>query len=269
MQFSTVLFEEDEQVGIIRLNRPERMNAVIEQMYLDLQNVLAEIEQRESIRALVLTGTVWKRNHEEKQAFCAGADLKKHATKDRTAWQKREYIMLAHETTRRIHEFPKPIVCAINGPARGAGAELALACDLILMAKQATLAFTETSLGTFVGGGVTKHLANLVGMQKAKYFIYTGEIIDAAQAQSMGLALNAFHIHELLPQAVTLAKRIASKAPISIRFAKQMINEADQRDLDTILRLEAEAILACMNTEDWHEGLASFSNKRNPVFQGR
>jgi enoyl-CoA hydratase len=269
MNLETVQYELDGKVGVLRLNRPERMNAVIEQMYLDIQAVLDRARTDPEVRALVLTGTVWKREEGDKPVFCAGADLKKHASGERTPWQKREYILLAHETTRRIYQFKKPVIAAVNGPARGAGAEMALGCDFIFMADEATLAFTETGLGTFVGGGSTRHLARLVGMARAKELIYTGRIIDGLEAVDVGLALRSYPEKELLPAAVDFASELARRAPISLAFAKELIQLAEQRDLQTVLMAEAEAILACMNTQDWKEGIASFQQKREPVFEGK
>jgi enoyl-CoA hydratase len=269
MKFETILFERREMVGIVRLNRPERMNAVIEQMYRDLQAVLDRMQTDDEVRALVLTGTVWKRESGEKQVFCAGADLKEHAKGERTAWQKREYIFLAHETTRRIYEFPKPIIGAINGPARGAGAEMALNCDVLFMADSATIAFPETGLGTFVGGGVTRHLTDLIGMARARHLIYSGEVLDGKQAIAMGLALRSLPDDRLLDESIRYARLLASRAPISMAFAKRLLRQAPGRDLETVLLAESEAILACMNTEDWHEGIASFAQKRTPEYKGR
>jgi enoyl-CoA hydratase len=269
MNLQTVLYERHGQVGVLRLNRPERMNAVIEQMYLDILAVLDQSRGDPEVRALVLTGTVWKREAGDKQAFCAGADLKKHAAGERTPFQKREYILLAHETTRRLYEFEKPVIAAINGPARGAGAEMALCCDFLFMADEATLAFTETGLGTFVGGGSTRHLARLVGPARAKELIYTGRILDGLEAVDLGLALRSYPLKELLPAALDFAGELARRAPVSLAFAKELIQLSDQRDLHTVLMAEAEAILACMNTEDWQEGIASFQQKRQPVFKGR
>ena len=269
MEFETVLFERDDSVGVIRLNRPERMNAVIEQMYLDLQTVLAEVRNDASIRAVILTGTVWKRADGEKQAFCAGADLKKHSSGDRTPWQKREYIFLAHETTRQIYEFPKPVIVAVNGPARGAGTEMALNGDFLLMADTATIGLPEIGLATFVGGGVTSHLPRVVGMMKAKELIYTGKVLNGSEAVEIGLALRSVPVEQLMSEALGLAKELTEKAPISIGFAKKLIQQAPDRDLETVLLAESEAILACMNTEDWHEGIASFAEKRKPRFKGR
>ncbi len=269
LELETVIYEERDRLGIIRLNRPDRMNAVIEEMYRDLQTVLDRARSSTETRALILTGSVRRRPDGDKQAFCAGADLKKHSAGERTAWQRREYILLAHETTRLIYEHPKPVIAAVNGPARGAGAEMALNCDFVLMADNATIAFPETGLGTFVGGGVTYHLTQLVGMTTAKRLVYTGEVLDGPAAVACGLALRSVPLGQLMPTAEALANRIAEKAPISMAFAKEQIRRAPHRDLETVLLIEAEAILSCMKTKDWTEGIASFREKRKPKFEGK
>jgi len=269
MNLETVVYETDEQVGIVRLNRPARMNAVIEQMYLDLQTTMDEVAKDPNIRVLILTGTSWQRDQKTKQAFCAGADLKEHAAGSRSAWQKREYIMLAHETTRRLHDLKMPVIAVVNGPARGAGTEMALNCDFLFMADEASLAFSETGLGTFVGGGVTRHLSRLIGMQLAKYLVYSGEVLSGKQAVAVGLALRSFPIDQLFQESMSFARRLSKRAPVSMAFAKDLLQAAPGRDLRTVLLAEAEAILACMNTADWHEGIASFAEKREPVFEGK
>ena len=269
MEFETILYSTEDGVGVIRLNRPERMNAVIEQMYLELQEALRIAEDDPGVRALILTGSVWRRPPGDKQAFCAGADLKKHSKGERSPWQKREYILLAHETTRRIYEFSKPVIAAINGPARGAGSEMALNCDFLIMADSASIGFPETGLATFVGGGVTYHLTHLVGMARARELIYTGRVLNGPEAVEIGLALKSVPIGDLMDEARGLAGQLAQKAPVSMRFAKEQIRRAVDRDLATVLLVEAEAILACMNTEDWHEGVRSFSEKRRPVYKGK
>ncbi len=269
MVFETVLYEKGDSIGVLRLNRPDRMNAVIEQMYLDIQSVLAKAREDDAVRVLILTGTVRKSPKGDKQAFCAGADLKKHGTGDRTLWQKREYIFLAHETTKMIYEFPKPVIVAVNGPARGAGTEMALNGDFLLMADTATIAFPETSLATCVGGGATYHLGQLVGMMRARELILTGRVVDGREAVALGLALKSLPVERLLPEALSFAKVLAEKAPVSMALSKALIRQAPYRDLETVLLAESEAILACMNTEDWHEGIRSFSEKRKPEFKGR
>lgn len=269
MGYKTIIYEKDGLTGIIRLNRPERMNAVIEEMYLELQEVLKIAGSDSGVRSLVITGSVLKKDDTEKQAFCAGADLKKHSTGERTHAAKRAYIMLAHETTRRIHEFPKPVIAAVNGPAMGAGAEMAMNCDFLFMAEEAYMAFPETGLATFVGGGVTKILPRIVGTAKAKELIYTGRRVKGKEALEMGLALKCYPVDNLMKEACAFAAVLASKGPVSMRFAKRGIHEAERLDLETVLRLEAESILSCMDTEDWHEGVRSFSEKRSPVYKGK
>jgi len=269
MKHGTVLYATLDGVAVLRLNRPERMNAVVEEMYLDLQEGLEKAGADQEMRAVILTGSERVKDGVTKPAFSAGADLKKHATGERSREQKRGYIELAHETTRRIHAFPKPVIAAVNGPARGAGAELAVACDLILMANEATLAFPETGLGTFVGGGVTHHLPRIVGLMRAKELIYTGRVVDGPAAVRMGLALGSYPLESLHDEAVALATELAAKAPLSLGLAKEHLHRSWGRDLETVLGLEAEAILACMETEDWHEGVKAFAEKRRPKYRGK
>lgn len=269
MTFETVLYERVGFTGIIRLNRPERMNAVNEQMYLDIQEILSDAHHDANIRVLIITGSVRKGPEGEKQAFCAGADLKKHAAGDRTPWQKREYILLAHETTRMIYEFSKPVIVAVNGPARGAGTEMALNGDFLFMADTATIAFPETGLATCVGGGVTRLLTQLVGSMRARELIFTGRIVHGEEAVAIGLALKSVPVEQLMSQALSFAAALGEKAPISLSLAKALIRKGAHRDMETVLLAESEAILACMGTEDWREGIRSFAEKRKPMFKGR
>ena len=269
MIYNTIEYLKDRNIGIIRLNRPERMNAVIEEMYLEIQDALNLAFLDTKIRAIILTGSVLRRGDVEKQAFCAGADLKKHSRGDRSRLQKREYIMLAHETTRRLYEFKKPIIAAINGPARGAGSEMALNCDFIFMAEEATIAFPETGLGTFVGGSVTYHLPRIVGLMKAKELIYSGRVVDGNTAVNIGLALKCFPVSKLMNETKTFANMLSEKAPISMQLAKERLHQSPSLDITTVLALEADAILSCMDTEDWHEGVRSFNEKRKPLYKGK
>ncbi len=269
MAYETIILEQISGAGIIRLNRPEVMNAVSEEMYLDLIRALDEIHDDENIRSVILTGSVSIKDGKEKQAFCAGADLKKHSSGKRDHGAKRKYIELAHRATEELYRFPKPVICAVNGAARGAGTEMALNCDFILMAEGATMAFPEIGLGTFVGGGVTWHLPQLVGLMKAKELVYTGRIIDAAAALQLGLALDACDIDELMPRALKLADTLAQKAPVSIKLAKEHLQRSTALDLNTALHLETDAILSCMDTEDWQEGIDAFMEKRKPNYKGK
>jgi len=269
MDYKTILYEKREFTGIIRLNRPERMNAVSEEMYSEIIDVLEKLESDESLRVLVLTGSVRVKDGLSKQAFCAGADLKKHASGERSPEQKREYIYLAHRANLKICTFPKPVIAAVNGAARGAGAEMALDCDFIYIADDATIGFPEIGLGTFVGGGVTKLLPERVGIVKARELIYTGRVLTGRDAVGYGLADASFSADELLPRVLEFAELIASRAPVSVSLAKKLLQLSPGMEIKTVLEMEAEAILQCMETEDWKEGIDAFNEKRKPLYRGR
>ncbi len=269
MSYSTIKYEIHDGNLLLKLNRPERMNAVNEEMYSEIAHLLHKYSKDDAVRVIILTGSVRIKDGMEKQAFCAGADLKKHAAGERTQAQKRKYIEQAHETTRLLYRYPKPIIAAVNGPARGAGTEMALACDFIIMSDEATIAFPETGLGTFVGGGVTLHLPRIVGLMKAKELIYTGRVLDGAAAVKLGIALSSYPMAAFLDNVIEFAADIARKAPISLAMAKKHLQRSAVVDLETVLQLETDAILACMDTEDWQEGVNAFGQKRNPVFKGR
>ena len=269
MGFTTIKYQISDGIGIITLNRPERMNAVIEEMYQEIEAALLAAFEDVSVRAIIISGSSFHKNGKLKQAFCAGADLKKHSTGERSPEAKRQYITLAHDTCRLIYEFPKPVIAKVNGAARGAGSEMALSCDFILMADDATIAFPETGLGTCVGGGVTKHLAAVTGLTKAKELIYTGRVLDGHAAVLAGIALESLPIDELDARTMKLAGDLAQKAPVSMLFAKRLIQASATMDVKSALEQETEAILECMKTEDWHEGIKAFSEKRQPVYKGK
>lgn len=268
MNYSTIRYEINDGILILRLNRPERMNAVNEEMYSEIAHLLQKYREDDDVRVVILTGSVRIKDGIEKQAFCAGADLKKHSSGERTHAEKRKYIEDAHEATRLLYQYPKPVIAAINGPARGAGAELAFACDFMIMSDEASIAFPETGLGTFVGGGVTLHLPRTVGLMKARELIYTGRVLDGVEAVELGIALYSYPVAALMDNVMEFAAGIARKAPISIAMAKKHLQRSAMLDLETVLQLEADAILACMDTEDWQEGVNSFAEKRNPVYRG-
>jgi enoyl-CoA hydratase len=268
MNYKTIIFEKINNIGLIKLNRPERMNAVSEEMYSELIDLLDRLEHDQDLRVLVLTGSVRIKDGEQKQAFCAGADLKKHSAGERSHAQKREYIYLAHKANLKLYTFHKPVIAAINGPARGAGAEMAVNCDFIIMAEDASIGFPEVGLGTFVGGGVTKILPELLGIKKARELVYTGRVLSGVQAVDFGLASACYPVDELLYQTMEFADFIASRAPVSVSLAKKNLMLSPDRDIETVLEMEAQAILTCMDTEDWKEGIEAFKEKRKPEYRG-
>lgn len=269
MNYETIVFEKINNTGLIKLNRPERMNAVTETMYEELIDLLENLDTDKELRALVLTGSVRVKDGIEKQAFCAGADLKRYAAGERNDAQKRAYISLAHKANLKLYTFHKPVIAAINGPARGAGAEMAVNCDFIIMAEEASIGFPEVGLGTFAGGGVTKILPELLGIKKARELIFTGRVLSGVHAVDYGLASACYPLEELLFRSMEFADFISSRAPVSVSLAKKNLMLSPNRDIETVLEMEAEAILACMDTEDCKEGIDAFIEKRRPEYKGR
>jgi enoyl-CoA hydratase len=260
MTYETIIYQKFGPVAEIRFNRPHRLNAVVSEFYAEIINALADAERDIDIRSIVLTG--------EGRAFCVGADLKEHGAGTRTELEKLEYLQLGNDVCERIYKHPKPVIAAVNGFALGAGAEMSCSADFIVMKESAEIGFPEISIGTHVGGGVTGILPRLVGLAKARELIMTGRRIDGNEAVGIGLATRVFADAEFEAGVAEFAAEIGSKAPYSMRFAKENLNEAG-RDHTARLVTELDALRTCMLTEDWQEGINAFSEKRAPVFKGK
>ncbi|MCP5197170.1 MAG: enoyl-CoA hydratase/isomerase family protein [Gammaproteobacteria bacterium] len=258
--FETLIYQADRPYAEIHFNRPHRLNAVVEQFYRELLMALSLVEQDAALRAVILTGVG--------RAFCVGADLKEHGTGQRTAYQRRQYLQLGNDVCEKIFRLGKPVVAAVNGYALGAGAEMAVACDFVLMAESAQIGFPEVSIGTSVGGGVTQILPRLVGLNKARELLFLGARIDGSEARRIGLATQVHLDAELLDQARQFTRKLASKAPVSMAVAKHLLNHATARDFTTQLQLELDGVFSCTVTEDWQEGVKAFAEKRAPQFKG-
>lgn len=244
----------------LRLNRPHRLNAVDEPLYRALTAEVDRADRDPSVRAIVLTGAG--------RAFCAGADLKAHADARRTEDERRRYAGVAQDANLALQRSPKPVVAAVNGPAVGAGLELALSCDLIVVAADARLRLPELVLGSFFGGGLSHTLPRRVGMGRARRILYLGEFFTGDHAASIGLADLAVPVDDVLEAARVLAERLAELAPVSFRLAKRLLVQAPRIDRQEVLRREADALVECMGTADWAEGVRGFSADRPPRSTG-
>lgn len=260
MNLETIIYKKTGGVAEIRFNRPHRMNAVIKAFYDELQTVLDDAQQDVSVRSIILTG--------EGRAFCVGADMKEHGSGTRTPFQRREYLRGEQEVCRRIFSLPKPVIAAVNGYALGAGAEMAIASDFILMADSAQIGLPEISIGTFLGGGVTHLLPQLVGLIKAREMVFLGDRINGTEAHAMGLATRVFPAASFMQEVYAFAARLAEKAPISMALAKEQLNHGIIRGMDAALVAELEGMTFCTTTKDWQEGVDSFAEKRKPAFKG-
>ncbi|WP_313950723.1 enoyl-CoA hydratase/isomerase family protein [Accumulibacter sp.] len=259
MHTETIIYQASGGIAEIRLNRPERLNAVTQELYDELNAALAVAEADGDVRVVLLTG--------EGRAFCVGADLKAHKA-GRTAFDRRQYLRGEQIVCRRLLLLSKPVIAAVNGFALGAGAEMAIASDFLLMAESAQIGLPEISIGTFLGGGVTYLLPRLVGLAKARELVFLGERIKGDEAVRIGLANRVLPDEGFLDAAREFAGRIAGKAPLSMQLAKEQLNMAAERTLDAALTAELEGMTFVGTTQDWQEGIDAFAEKRLPIFKG-
>ncbi len=262
MEFETLALEEAApHLLIVRLNRPEVANALNTRMGRDLLALWAALtEDSRGIRCVVFTATGGR-------AFCAGGDLKERLGMTDAAWQAQ------HEIFERAYwalmDCPIPVIAAVNGHAYAGGLEMVLASDFAYAAETARFALTEVTIGIMPGAGGTQNLPRAVGERRAKEIILTGRPFTAQQALDWGILNAIYPADALLPAALETASRIAENAPLSVRQAKKSIHYGLQMDLRTGFRFEIEAYNRLVGTEDRHEGIASFNEKRKPVFRGR
>lgn len=256
---SVVLSSRDGAVHTLTLNRPERLNAVSTDLYREVLAGLDEASAAPQTRVVVLTGAG--------RAFCVGADQKAHNSGERTPAEVAEYVNLGQQVCRRIQTMDLQVIAAVNGHALGAGAEMATSADFVVMADEAKIGFPESSIGTYVGGGVTYRLPRLIGLRRAHDLLTLGAWLTGQDAQAVGLARTSVPAGKLDDAVRELAQDVAGKAPITLARLKASI--MDPAALDLALMREERDLLSIMATADWAEGVASFAERRDPVFVGR
>lgn len=247
-------------VGVLRLNRPQRANALNTALAQELAAAFTAPGGATGYRCLILTGA-------GERAFCAGADLKDRLGMDLAAWQAQHQAF--QDAAAAMRCCPIPIIVAVNGAAFGGGLELTLIGDFALAADTARFALTEVTLGIMPGLGGTQRLARAVGRRRAAQQILTGQAFSAEQALAWGV-VNEVHARErLLPRALELAAAIAANAPLAIRAAKAAVRATDELPLGDGLARERELYRTLIETADRREGIAAFNEKRKPEFRGR
>ena len=259
MDEPNILTEKKNSVLIVTLNRPRYMNALNIETLKEGRKILTDIYFDPDIRVVIITGSGDK-------AFCAGADLKERETMSEV--KVRHYIKTIKDTLVDIENLSKPVICAINGLARGGGTELALACDIRIAAPHASLGLTEVTLGIIPAGGGTQRLPRLVGIGKAKELILTGRKVSAQEALRIGLVNQVALEDKLMENAMEMAEDIAKNAPFAVQQAKFAINRGHEIDLSSGLALESKAYEVCIPTKDRVEALKAFKEKRKPEFVG-
>ena len=261
-QYETLALSEPAgQVLQVTLNRPNVANAMNTQMGLDLLDVFTDLFARpDAYRAVVVTGA-------GERAFCAGGDLKERQGMSDETWQAQHLIF--ERMIRAVLEAPMPVIAAVNGAAYAGGCEISLGCDFIYAARTARFALTEVTIGIMPGAGGTQTLPRAVSLRRAKEILLTGRPFTAEQAYEWGMVNRLCEPGSVVQDAVETATVIAGNAPISIRQAKRSMHYGVNMSLADGMLFEIEAYNRMVPTDDRREGIASFNEKRKPVFRGR
>ena len=257
---SFVKAQQEGQILILTLDRPEALNALNAQVLDDLSAALDAVDVN-AVRCLIFTGA-------GDRAFAAGADIA--AMADMEPDEAAAFSRRGNDLFRRIETSPLPTIAAVNGYALGGGCELSMACDMRLCSENAVFGQPEVTLGITPGFGGTQRLMRLVGMGRAKELIFSARTVKAPEALSMGLVNAVYPQSELLPAARKLAERISRNAPIAVRACKAAMNEGIDLDMDQAVDAEVREFSACFETEDQKRGMNAFLNKqKNVEFQNK
>lgn len=262
MDFTRILWETRDNVGIVTLNRPERLNAIDLRTIVELDYVAEHAWNDPTVRALLITANG--------RGFSAGADVKEWSSGSEErdpgedGWGPR-----MHKLMGRLYRLPKPVIAAVNGVAVGAGCDLALVADLRVASTAARFGQAYIRVGYAPDAGGSFLLPRLIGQTKAAELIYTGRIIDASEADSLGLLNALVEPDALMDTALDLAHRLANGPTVAIGLAKELIRQNEHLGFEDALRNERRAGEICARTDDHHEGLAATIERRDPVFQGR
>jgi 2-(1,2-epoxy-1,2-dihydrophenyl)acetyl-CoA isomerase len=264
MTYECLLYEVKDGVATLTLNRPDRLNALGGTLRDDLHDAITRSSADPDVRVLVITGAG--------KGFCAGGDVKamneaKEGRRERPLLEK--IVPGRDRTLLAMRDAPQPIIAAVNGAAAGAGMNLALGCDIRIASTAAKFSQAFVKRGLHPDWGGTYFLPRVVGMARAAELIFTGEVIDAAEALRLGIVSRVVAPEELMPTVNELARRIAAGPPVAIRLAKHSLYANADRDLRSALEGETAAQNICFDTEDAREGIRAFVEKRAPVFRGR
>lgn len=259
IRFEVVTSALGHKIALIKIARPEAMNALNRQVLHDFKALFEQLAGNREIRAAILTG-------EGEKAFVAGADIKEMETLD--AVEAREMALRGQGLLQCFEDLPFPVICAMNGFALGGGLELALACDFILASNKAKWGLPEVTLGLIPGYGGTQRLSRNIGRALARRVALSGEMFSAQQGYEWGLFAQICEPADLQSTAMKLAETLASRAPRAMAWVKEAINHGSDRSLSEGLKLEAELFSRTFETKDHHEGIKAFIEKRPAQFQG-
>jgi len=260
MTYENITYNSVDDIGTITFNRPKALNALNDALLNELSSVLDGIAADENIRVLILTGAGEK-------SFVAGADIKEIAACD--ALSARQLSKKGQSIFFKLEALSIPVIAAVNGFALGGGCEIALSCDFIYASEKAKFGLPEITLGLIPGYGGTQRLARLVGKNVAKEMIFTGKMISASEALSIGLVNQVCPPDELMNAVMETAKSIASKGRFSLEAAKRVVNSGFDVDLNNGCKIETDAFALCSANVDAKEGTSAFLEKRKAKFEGK
>lgn len=255
--YENLLFESENGIGIVTINRPKALNALNAATICELEQMFDELAKDDAVKVVILTGGGEK-------SFVAGADISE--MQSMSALEGRSWAKSAQAVFNKIENLPKPVIAAVNGFALGGGCEICMACDIRIASEKAKFGQPEVSLGIPPGFGGTQRLARLVGKGRAKELLFSGDMIDAAEAYRIGLANKVASPEELMNTAKAMAQKFMSRAPIAVQVCKAAVNEGLDTDLESAIAYEAEVFGLCFATADQKEGMAAFLEKRKANF---
>jgi len=258
LAYETLIVEDHGAVRLVRLNRPEALNALNGQLMDEMTAAVDAGEADPSVRCFVVTGS--------DRAFAAGADIKEMAPKSYADVFTEDFITRNWE---RVARCRKPVIAAVAGYALGGGCELAMMCDFVIAADNARFGQPEINLGVMPGAGGTQRLTRFVGKSKAMEMILTARMMDAAEAERSGLVSRVVPLAELIANALETAQKIASLSPLAVMMAKETVNAAYETPLTEGVKLERRLFHSLFAFEDQKEGMAAFAEKRKAEFKGR
>ncbi len=258
MAYETIVVEIEDYVALIRLNRPEALNALNQKLLAELADALAAADRNDKVRCIVVTGS--------EKAFAAGADIREMADKSFLDMFVSDYFGPEAEAFLRVRT---PVIAAVSGYALGGGCELAMMCDFIIASDTAKFGQPEINLGVVAGLGGTQRLTRFVGKSKSMDMHLTGRFMDAAEAERCGLVSRVVPVKDLLPEAMKAAQKIAEKSALTAMALKEAVNRSYETTLREGLLFERRLFHSLFATQDQKEGMAAFLEKRQPQFRDR
>jgi enoyl-CoA hydratase len=260
MGFDDLLVESKNRIMTVKVNRPDVLNALRENTFRELDEVLSIFAADPSTGVMIVTGV-------GDRAFSAGGDVRVLETL--TSKEAYPFAQLTHRVLDKIEHTEKPVIAAVNGYAFGAGCDLAVACDLVVASEKAVFGEPPASLGITTPFGGTQRLPRIIGSKRAKYLFFTGDSLDAETALRFGLVNKVVKHEELLIETRSIAEKILSKAPIAVKYFKRLINLSMTSSLENGDEAEIDLYSRCFDTEDKNEGMRAFIEKRKPLFRGK